>query len=90
MERGVERRRVRPWVWGMVAAFALVFTLGLQVEALRDFFAVEVPTRGRLAGSIAACSAAGIVLLEAVRRIPWLARIEAGPGRAAGVPAAAT
>ena len=83
VERGVERRRVRPWVWGMVAAFALVFTLGLQVEALRDFFAVEVPTTDAWL-AIAACSAAGLVLLEVVRRIPWLARIEAGPSGADG------
>ena len=78
VERGVERRRVRPWVWGMVAAFALIFTLGLQVEALRDFFAVEVPTSDAW-WVIAACSAAGIALLVAARRIPWLARMEAGP-----------
>jgi cation-transporting ATPase E len=78
VERGVERRRVRPWVWGMVAAFALVFTLGLQIEALRDFFAVEVPTTDAW-WVIAGCSAAGIALLVAVRRIPWLARMEAGP-----------
>jgi hypothetical protein len=78
VERGVERRRVRPWVWGMVAAFALVFTLGLQIEALRDFFAVEVPTADAW-WVIAACSAAGLALLVAVRRIPWLARMEAGP-----------
>ena len=83
VERGVERRRVRPWVWGMVAAFALVFTLGLQVAALRDFFAVEVPTTDAW-WVIAACSAGGIALLVAVRRIPWLARMEAGPPDALG------
>ena len=69
---------MRPWVWGMVAAFALAFTLGLQIEALRDFFAVEVPTADAW-WVIAACSAGGIALLVAVRRIPWLARMEAGP-----------
>jgi magnesium-transporting ATPase (P-type) len=78
VERGVERRRVRPWVWGIVAALALVFTLGLHVELLRDFFAVEVPT-SEASIVIAACSAVALILLEAVRRIPWLVRLEAGP-----------
>jgi magnesium-transporting ATPase (P-type) len=78
VERGVERRRVRPWVWGMVAGFALAFTIGLQIEPLRDFFAVEVPTTDAW-WAIAACSAGGIALLVTVRRIPWLARMEAGP-----------
>jgi cation-transporting P-type ATPase E len=78
VERGVERRRVRPWVWAIVAALALVFTVGLWAEPLQDFFAVEVPTRDAWL-AIAACSAVALVLLEAVRRIPWLARIEAGP-----------
>jgi cation-transporting P-type ATPase E len=78
VERGVERRRVRPWVWGMVAAFAAAFTIGLQIPVLRDFFAIEVPTSDAW-WAIAACSAAGIALLVAVRRVPWLARMEAGP-----------
>jgi magnesium-transporting ATPase (P-type) len=77
VERGVERRRVRPWVWGMVAGFALAFTVGLQIPALRDFFAIEVPTESAWV-VIAACSAAGWALLEAVRRVPALRRIEAG------------
>ena len=84
VERGVERRRVRPWVWAIVAALALVFTVGLWAEPLQDFFAVEVPTRDAWL-AIAACSAVALVLLEAVRRIPWLARIEAGPADGAVV-----
>jgi P-type E1-E2 ATPase len=83
VERGVERRRVRPWVWGMVAGFALAFTVGLQIPALRDFFAIDVPTEASWL-VIAACSAAGIVLLEVVRRIPALRRIEAGDEPADG------
>jgi P-type E1-E2 ATPase len=78
VERGVERRRVRPWVWGIVALLALVFTLGLHLEALRDFFAVEVPT-SEASIAIAACSTIAVVLLEVLRRIPWLVRLEAGP-----------
>jgi cation-transporting ATPase E/undecaprenyl-diphosphatase len=81
VERGVERRRVRPWVWGIVATLALVFTLGLHAELLRDFFAVEVPT-SEASIAIAACSAVALILLEAVRRIPWLVRLEAGPDEA--------
>ena len=82
VERGVEGRRVRPWVWGMVAGFALVFTIGLQIPGLRDFFAVEIPT-GSSWIAIAACSAAGIALLALMRRIPALRRIEAGEEAAA-------
>jgi hypothetical protein len=50
----------------MVAAFALCFTLGLFVPALRDFFEVSLPTReewlatGLIAG-------AGIGLLWAIQ-----------------------
>jgi P-type E1-E2 ATPase len=78
VERGVERRKVRPWVWGMVAAFALAFTVGLHIEPLRDFFAVEIPDADAW-WAIAACSAGGIALLVTVRHVPWLARMEAGP-----------
>jgi cation-transporting ATPase E/undecaprenyl-diphosphatase len=78
VERGVEGRRVRGWVWLIIAALLLVFTLGLNIELLRDFFAVEVPTTDAWL-AIAACSAGGLLLLEVARRIPWLRRMEAGP-----------
>ncbi len=83
VERGVEGRRVRGWVWLIIAALLLVFTAGLNIEALRDFFAVEVPTTDAWL-AIAACSAGGLVLLEVARRIPWLRRLEAGPEAAEG------
>jgi P-type E1-E2 ATPase len=79
VERGVEGRRVRGWVWAIIAGLLLVFTLGLRAAPLRDFFAVEVPTTDAWL-AVAACSAAGLLLLEVVRRIPWLARAETGPG----------
>jgi magnesium-transporting ATPase (P-type) len=65
LERG-QPEGVRWWVWAMVAAFALCFTLGLFVPALRDFFEVSLPTReewlatGLIAG-------AGIGLLWAIQ-----------------------
>jgi cation-transporting ATPase E len=76
VERGLERRRVRLWVWGMVAGFALALTAGLQAEPLRDFFQVVMPSPASWA-VIAGCAAAGSALLVAVRRLPPLARIEA-------------
>ncbi len=76
VERGLEGRRVRPWVWGMVAGFAAVLVAGLQVPALRDFFAAEVPSADVWL-MVAGCLAVGILLLVWVRRLPWLARIEA-------------
>jgi cation-transporting P-type ATPase E len=77
VERGPERRRVRWWVWGMVAGFALLFTLGLQIEPLRDFFAVVRPSAATW-WVCAICVAVGSAVLVAVRRIPRLARMEAG------------
>jgi magnesium-transporting ATPase (P-type) len=92
VERGLERRRVRPWVWGMVAGFALALVLGLQVPFLRDYFAL---TRPPAEVWWAACLTllAGIAVLVSVRRIPWLARREGAdppdtatrPGTAAGL-----
>ena len=76
VERGLEGCRVRPWVWGMVAGFAAVLVGGLHVPALRDFFAAEVPSADVWL-MVAGCLAAGILLLVGVRRLPWLARIEA-------------
>jgi len=75
LERGIERRRVRPWVWLMVAGFVVMLTIGLQVGFLRDFFQVQVPTADEWA-LIGAVVAVGIAALLAVRRIPWLVRLE--------------
>lgn len=77
LERGVERRPVRRWVWGMVAGFVLALTVGLQIPLLRDFFQVGVPTPQQWA-LIGAVVLVGVVALLAVRRIPWLRRLEAG------------
>jgi cation-transporting ATPase E len=75
VERGLERRRVRPWVWGMVGLFALLLTAGLQVPFLRDFFALTEPS-GAVWAAVALSLLAGIAALVGVRRIPWLARRE--------------
>jgi len=75
VERGLERRRVRPWVWAMVAAFALALVLGLQVPFFRDYFALTEPS-GDTWAAVAISLALGIVALVSVRRIPWLARRE--------------
>ena len=32
LERGVERRKVRRWVWGMVAGFVVLLTIGLVLS----------------------------------------------------------
>lgn len=79
VERGVERRPVRPWVWGLVAGFALAFTAGLWAGPLRAFFAVEVPAPGTWA-VVAACVAGGLALLAIPRRVPALRRLESGGG----------
>ncbi len=78
LERGVERRRVRPWVTWMVAAFALVLIGGVYLPPLRDFFAIGIPTPTQW-GLIATVVAAGVVLLLLVRRIPVLRRMEDPP-----------
>jgi magnesium-transporting ATPase (P-type) len=77
VERGLERRRVRSWLWWMVGAFALALVIGLQIPPLRDFFAVEVPSADVWL-AVGALLAAGIALLLGVRRIPPLARWEGG------------
>jgi cation-transporting P-type ATPase E len=75
VERGVERRRVRPWVWGMVAFFVAALTVGLAVPFLRDFFAVVQPESSTWA-VVAACAAVGVAMLAVARRVPALRRIE--------------
>ncbi len=75
LERGVERRRVRPWVWWMVAGFAVVLTLGLRVPLVRDFFQVGIPDATQW-GLIGAIVAVGVAALLLVRRVPVLRRIE--------------
>ena len=75
VERGLERRRVRPWVWAMVAFFALLLTAGLRLPFLRDYFALTQPS-GPVWAAVGVALAAGISALVAVRRIPWLARRE--------------
>ncbi|MGD9572771.1 MAG: HAD-IC family P-type ATPase [Thermoleophilia bacterium] len=77
VERGLEKRKVRWWVWAMVAAFAAALTIGLQIPWLRDFFALEEPTAD-VWWTVAAVLVVGIVVMSSVRRIPWLARREEG------------
>ena len=75
VERGLERRRIRPWVWAMVAAFALALVLGLRVPFFRDYFALVRPS-GEVWWAVGLTLLAGIAVLLGVRRIPWLARRE--------------
>jgi hypothetical protein len=77
VERGPERRRVRPWVWAMVAAFAAVLVVGIQVPWLRGYFAAVEPT-GEVWLAVGACLLVGVAGLLAVRRIPRLSRWERG------------
>ncbi len=83
LERGPERRRVRRWVWGMVAGFLVLLTVGLYIPLLRDFFEVGIPSSAQWM-LIAAVVVVGIGALIGVRRIPWLRRIEADLPQAAG------
>ena len=55
---------------------AVLVTTGMGLAILRDFFAAEVPSPDVWL-MVAACLAGGILLLMGVRRVPWLARIEA-------------
>ena len=77
VERGPERLRVRPWVWGMVAAFAAVLVVGMRVPFLRDFFAAVEPTTA-VWTAVGTSLVVGIALLLTIRRIPWLVRVESG------------
>lgn len=77
VERGLERRRLRPWVVGMVAGFAVALVLGLHIVWLRDFFAVVVPDAAVWGVSLVA-SAVGVAAIMTMRRIPALARLEGG------------
>ena len=81
VERGVERRPVRRWVWGMIAGFLVAIPIGLMIPWLREFFALPWPEPEAWAAAIG-CSAVGVALLLAVRRIPWLTRIEEPPAPA--------
>lgn len=75
VERGPERRPVRRWVWGMIAAFLVSIPIGLSIPFLRDFFAIPAPEPMGWA-VIAASTVAGAGLLALMRRIPWLVRLE--------------
>ena len=75
VERGLEARPVRSWVWALVGAFAAALICGLHVTWSQDFFAAEAPGADVWA-LVAGCLVAGVAALTAVRRIPWLARME--------------
>ena len=79
VERGPERRRVRPWVWGMVAFFGALPVVGMRIPWLRGYFDA-VPPGGDVWALVGVCLAAGIAALLAVRRVPWLARVEGASG----------
>jgi len=85
LERGPERRPVRRWVWGMVAGFLVLLTIGLYIPFLRDFFEVGIPTPDQWL-LIAVVVVVGIIALLGVRRIPWLRRIEEYAPRPGGAP----
>jgi len=53
----------------------VLLTIGLYIPFLRDFFEVGIPTPGQWL-LIAVVVVVGIAALLAVRRIPWLRRIE--------------
>ena len=60
LERGVERRKVRTWVWGMVAGFVVLLSVGLYIPWLTTFFEVEIPTASQW-GLIVAVVVVGLV-----------------------------
>ncbi len=76
VERGVEGRRVRWWVWGMVALLAGILVVGLYTPLMRDFFAVSEPSSvGWLVVLVG--SVIGIAALIGQRHVPILRRLEA-------------
>jgi magnesium-transporting ATPase (P-type) len=76
VERGPEGRPVRAWVWLMTAAFLGLLILALVIPWLSDFFALSRPTLATW-GAIAISVAAGTIALTSIRRVPWLAGLEA-------------
>ena len=62
------RGGVRWWVWAMVVGFALAFTVGLMLQPLRAFFAVEVPSAAAWA-VVGVVAVVGVALLAVVRRV---------------------
>ncbi len=62
------RGDVRWWVWSMVGAFALIFTVGLFMQPLRAFFEVVMPTPGTW-GAIAVICGVGTMMLDMARRL---------------------
>lgn len=62
------RGGVRWWVWGMVGAFAFLFTIGLTLRPLRTFFEVSLPDAPAwIVTGVTALS--GIVVLAFVRML---------------------
>jgi magnesium-transporting ATPase (P-type) len=85
VERGPEGRPIRAWVWLMTAGFLGLLGLALVIPWLSEFFALSSPTLWTW-GAIGLSVAAGAIGLSTIRRIPWLARLEArgmlGPANA--------
>ena len=76
VERGVEGRRVRWWVWGLVGLLAGTLVVGLYIPFLQEFFAVSEPSNaGWLVVLIG--TAVGITGLILQRHVPVLRRLEA-------------
>ena len=66
------REGVRWWVWAMVGAFALTFTVGLLARTVREFFEVSLPTSG-------AWLATGLITAVGVASLTILGQLIAGP-----------
>ena len=60
------REGVRWWVWAMVGAFAITFTVGLLAPPVREFFEVSLPTTGAWVAT-GLITTAGVALLWMVR-----------------------
>jgi magnesium-transporting ATPase (P-type) len=76
VERGVEGRRVRWWVWLMVIIVLGCIPAGLALPFLSDFFAIEFLDAAEWGVGLGV-SAVAIGVLLGLRRIPWLRRLEA-------------